>query len=139
MHWPVALIIIFIVLIAAGAVLRAWARATVAYPYTKNQFLFSPAEYSFLGVLEQAVGREYRVFGKVRMADIVDIQRASIEVIGRRLLTAQCPSTSISCSAQKMTFPLFASSSSTTSLTRLENAESVMPSWSACAMLFPFR
>lgn len=33
--------------------------------------LFSPAERSFLGVLEQAVGSRYRVFGKVRLGDIV--------------------------------------------------------------------
>jgi Protein of unknown function (DUF2726)/Topoisomerase DNA binding C4 zinc finger len=75
MDWLVALIIIFIVLVAAGAVLTARRRATVAYPYTKNQFLFSPAEHSFLGVLEQAVGPEYRVFGKVRVADLIDIKK----------------------------------------------------------------
>jgi hypothetical protein len=33
--------------------------------------LFSPAERSFFGVLEQAVGSGYRVFGKVRLGDIV--------------------------------------------------------------------
>jgi Protein of unknown function (DUF2726)/Topoisomerase DNA binding C4 zinc finger len=33
--------------------------------------LFSPAERSFLGVLEKALGDDYRVFGKVRLGDIV--------------------------------------------------------------------
>lgn len=33
--------------------------------------LFSPAERSFLGVLEQALDKQYRVFGKVRLGDIV--------------------------------------------------------------------
>ncbi len=33
--------------------------------------LFSPAERSFLGVLEQAVAGEYKVFGKVRLGDLV--------------------------------------------------------------------
>lgn len=41
------------------------------YPYVRRESLFSPAERSFLGVLDQAVGREYRVFGKVRVADVV--------------------------------------------------------------------
>lgn len=33
--------------------------------------LFTPAERSFLGVLEQALDGRYRVFGKVRLADLV--------------------------------------------------------------------
>lgn len=36
--------------------------------------LFSPAERSFLGVLDQAVGPEHRVFGKVRVADIATVK-----------------------------------------------------------------
>ena len=36
--------------------------------------LFSAAERSFLGVLDSAVGAEYRVFGKVRVADIAAIK-----------------------------------------------------------------
>jgi Protein of unknown function (DUF2726) len=43
-------------------------------PYTKNFALFSPAERSLLAVLEQAVGRDYRIFGKVRAADIVIVR-----------------------------------------------------------------
>lgn len=37
--------------------------------------LFSPAERSFLGVLDQAIGSEYRVFGKVRVADVLEVGR----------------------------------------------------------------
>ena len=36
--------------------------------------LFSPAERSFLGVLDQAVGTDYRVFGKVRVADVASVK-----------------------------------------------------------------
>jgi len=39
--------------------------------------LFSAAERSFLGVLEQAVGKEYRIFGKVRVANVVSVRSAS--------------------------------------------------------------
>lgn len=39
--------------------------------------LFSPAERSFLGVLDQALGAEYRVFGKVRVADVLAIARGT--------------------------------------------------------------
>ena len=44
------------------------------FPYTRNRALFSPAERSFLGALEQAVGENYRIFGKVRIADIVSVK-----------------------------------------------------------------
>ena len=44
------------------------------FPYTRNRTLFSPAERSLLGALEQAVGEDYRVFGKVRVADIVSVR-----------------------------------------------------------------
>jgi very-short-patch-repair endonuclease len=39
--------------------------------FTRVTALFTPAERSFLGVLEQAIDSRYRVFGKVRLADIV--------------------------------------------------------------------
>jgi len=41
------------------------------YPYQKAGELFSPAERSFLGVLNQAVGDDAKIFGKVRVADVV--------------------------------------------------------------------
>lgn len=39
--------------------------------FVKKDPLFTPAERSFLGVLEQALDGRYRVFGKVRLGDIV--------------------------------------------------------------------
>ena len=43
------------------------------FPYESQGTLFSPAERSFLGVLEQCVRNEYRVYGKVRLADILKV------------------------------------------------------------------
>jgi len=43
-------------------------------PYEKQPSLFTPAERSFLGVLEQAVGNEFRIMGKVRLGDIVKVK-----------------------------------------------------------------
>lgn len=40
-------------------------------PYERRQKLFSDAERSFLGVLDQTFGARYRVFGKVGLLDIV--------------------------------------------------------------------
>ncbi len=39
--------------------------------FDKRDILFTPAERSFLGVLEQALDSQYRIFGKVRLGDIV--------------------------------------------------------------------
>lgn len=41
------------------------------YRYCQSTPLFSAAERSFLGVLDLAVAQQYRVFGKVRVADIL--------------------------------------------------------------------
>ena len=46
-----------------------------SYPYEKQSTLFTPAERSFFGLLEQAVGNEYHIFGKIRLADIVSVNR----------------------------------------------------------------
>lgn len=43
--------------------------------YRQKGALFTPAERSFLGVLDQAVDQsKYRVFGKVRVADLIEPQ-----------------------------------------------------------------
>jgi ssDNA-binding Zn-finger/Zn-ribbon topoisomerase 1 len=41
-------------------------------PYQKAESLFTPAERCFLGVLHQAVGNNAAIFGKVRVADVVE-------------------------------------------------------------------
>ena len=43
----------------------------LSFPFEHAGPLFSPAERSFLGVLEQSVGAELRVLGKVRLADLI--------------------------------------------------------------------
>jgi hypothetical protein len=46
--------------------------AQAALPYQKCETLFTPAERSFLGVLQQAVGNNAAIFAKVRVADVVE-------------------------------------------------------------------
>ena len=48
-----------------------WLKSLQVFSYKRKPALFSPAERSFLGVLDQALGSEYRVFGKVRIADLI--------------------------------------------------------------------
>lgn len=76
MSWLFLILIVLLMLAFIAIKLKQSAGQTEGYPYTKKQVLFSPAERSFLGVLEQAIGEEYLVFGKVRVADIVEPQRS---------------------------------------------------------------
>lgn len=42
-------------------------------PYTAEGTLFSPEQRAFLSVLERAVGKGYRIYGMVRVADVVRV------------------------------------------------------------------
>jgi hypothetical protein len=61
-------------------------------PYVADQILFSPAQQAFLPVLERAMGRGYRVYGKVRVADVLGVRprigaqarRRAFERLGQR-------------------------------------------------------
>jgi hypothetical protein len=44
------------------------------FSYKSRRRLFTPTEDAFLYALEKAVGDEYRIFGKVRLADILDTE-----------------------------------------------------------------
>jgi hypothetical protein len=65
-----AIIIIFVVV---GILILLKKRETKPsyYPYQKAGSLFSPAERSFLGVLNQVVGGDVRILAKVRVADVI--------------------------------------------------------------------
>jgi hypothetical protein len=67
--WLIPFLIIAIKMMRRRTVVRL-----EEFPYTRNRALFSPAERSLLGALEQAVGEDYRIFGKVRVADIVSVR-----------------------------------------------------------------
>jgi Protein of unknown function (DUF2726)/Topoisomerase DNA binding C4 zinc finger len=77
-----SLIVIAIVLVVLGLVVTILKNLNISSPSPSNQpdleltfescgELFSPAERSFFGVLQQALGNSYAVFGKVRLGDVV--------------------------------------------------------------------
>lgn len=70
----IALGIVVLVIVAALKNKQSGRAGSVGYPYQFAKALFSAAERSFLGVLDQAVGPEHRVFGKVRVADIATVK-----------------------------------------------------------------
>lgn len=42
-------------------------------PYKRIGFLFTPAELNFLRVLDKSIDSKYRIFGKVRIADVIAV------------------------------------------------------------------
>ena len=68
MEW---LILLALVVIVVLAVLAKRGGSSDEFTYEKNEPLFSPAERSFYGVLNQAVKDQAVVFGKVRVADVL--------------------------------------------------------------------
>lgn len=76
MSW-LSILVIFVVVAAiflAVAGKRAGSGSKIGFPYVPAKALLSPAERSFLGVLDQVVGPEHRVFGKVRVADLASVK-----------------------------------------------------------------
>lgn len=51
-----------------------WAGRPWPFPYQKRTCLFTPAERKFLLALEQVLPPDCRVFGQVRLADVLDIR-----------------------------------------------------------------
>jgi len=70
MEW-IIILIIFAVIFAA--IFKG--SSDNSYSYKTRGPLFSPAERSFLGIIDSAVSDKYRVFGKVRIADILTPQK----------------------------------------------------------------
>jgi hypothetical protein len=65
------LAILVVLAVLASILKKRGAKHPVEVAYQARQELFSPAERSFFGVLEQAVAGSYRVLGKVRLGDLV--------------------------------------------------------------------
>lgn len=71
----VVVVVVLLMLVPVIAKSKQADKPDEEYPYVIKNSLFTPAERSFLGVLDQVVGERYRIFGKVRVADVVDVQR----------------------------------------------------------------
>ncbi len=75
MSWAIILVIVALFAVQILKLLQKQEERPTSYQYRKRDFLFSPAERSFLGVLMQSVGDNTQVFGKVRVADVITPQK----------------------------------------------------------------
>ena len=74
--WFVLIVVLMVMVFIAFVALKSkqGGIGSVGLHYQPAKTLFSAAERSFFGVLDQAVGSEYRVFGKVRVADVAMVK-----------------------------------------------------------------
>lgn len=71
-NFPIILPVFVVAVLLLGALIRLLSKKTgSALAYVRRDSLFSPAERSFLSVLDAAIGNDHRVFGKVRVADVI--------------------------------------------------------------------
>lgn len=68
----IGVVVLVIAALVLAKILQGIKSTATGYPYQKKKALFTPAERSFLGVLHQAVGDSAHIFGKVRVADVVE-------------------------------------------------------------------
>lgn len=72
MVWMILASVIIGVLLFVVASRKSRPDSRPDYACRKLRALFTPAERSFLGVLDQAIGKDFRIFGKVRVADVLE-------------------------------------------------------------------
>jgi hypothetical protein len=69
------LLFITVVLLAVALIKKKSGKDPVDFPYQSKEVLCSPAERSFMGSLDKVVGNGYRIFAKVRLADIIEVNK----------------------------------------------------------------
>lgn len=72
-------LLMLLVFVGIGAVkLSAQSTATqLSFPFSRRSQLFTPVERNFLELLEKAMGHEFRIICRVRLADLISIKQGS--------------------------------------------------------------
>jgi very-short-patch-repair endonuclease len=68
------LVLLGIVAFVVKIVLPGLVKGQIEFPYQKEHALFTPAERAFFEVLEPTLGNQFRVLGKVRLADVIRVK-----------------------------------------------------------------
>lgn len=71
MNFLFVVVLVIVVAVIVAILKRKQPSEDIGLSFDSRDTLFSPAERSFLGVLEQVLDNRYRVFGKVRLGDII--------------------------------------------------------------------
>lgn len=70
-------ILLMMLLIIVAVTAMKLNEPAMAFPFKKKQNLFTPIERSFLQLIEEAVGKDYRILCRVRLVDIVTIRQST--------------------------------------------------------------
>lgn len=84
----IALLFLLVIGVVLGFVIKKKFQADHEFSYKKIRTLLSPAERSLLSVLEKSLGRDYCVFSKIRLADVVKVKNGLERAVERRAFNA---------------------------------------------------
>jgi hypothetical protein len=65
------IVLVVIVALVAGRLTNN----SYPFPFNCKEALFTPAEHNFMNLLEQALGNQYRIINRVKLADLVTIRQ----------------------------------------------------------------
>ncbi|PKG99835.1 DUF2726 domain-containing protein [Paraglaciecola sp. MB-3u-78] len=69
-----AIVLMMLLIIVAVGAMKLY-EPGLAFPFKKKGNLFTPVERTFLGLIEEAVGNEFRILCRVKMSDILTIHQ----------------------------------------------------------------
>jgi hypothetical protein len=69
-----AIVLMMLLIIVAVGAMKLY-EPSLAFPFKKKGNLFTPVERTFLGLIEEAVGNDFRILCRVRMSDILTIHQ----------------------------------------------------------------
>ncbi|MGS2721391.1 DUF2726 domain-containing protein [Paraglaciecola aestuariivivens] len=68
-------LMMLLIIVAVGAMKLH--EPSLAFPFKKRGNLFTPVERTFLNLIEEAVGNEFRIMCRVRMSDILMVRQST--------------------------------------------------------------
>lgn len=69
------ILMMLLIVVAAGAIKLS--DGGVAFPFKRRQQLFTPVEHTFLNLIEQSMGREFRILCRVRLSDVLSVRQST--------------------------------------------------------------
>ncbi|GFD67163.1 hypothetical protein KUL156_31860 [Alteromonas sp. KUL156] len=69
------ILMMLLIVVALGAIKLS--DGGVAFPFRRKPQLFTPVEHTFLNLIEQAVGKEFRIVCRVRLNDLIAIRQSA--------------------------------------------------------------
>ncbi|OJF69171.1 hypothetical protein BK026_10390 [Alteromonas sp. V450] len=79
------ILLMLLIVVALGAIKLS--DGGVAFPFRRKPQLFTPVEHSFLNLIEQAMGREFRIVCRVRLNDLVSVRQSTSKKMASQALS----------------------------------------------------